>query len=102
MEAFDRSIDIRIMRLRRKIEDDPEKPRTLKTVRGLGYIFATGDAGGPAMTAYERDITDPAFLIADAAQRFRTEPRLERSYRAGHGAGRRGARPLPRLSLPGA
>ncbi|CAN5463248.1 response regulator [soil metagenome] len=50
MDAFDRSIDIRIMRLRRKIEDDPEKPRTLKTVRGLGYIFATGgDARtGPA------------------------------------------------------
>jgi two-component system phosphate regulon response regulator OmpR len=42
MEAFDRSIDIRIMRLRRKIEDDPAKPQVLKTVRGQGYIFATG------------------------------------------------------------
>lgn len=43
MEAFDRSIDIRMMRLRRKIEEDPEHPQALKTVRGMGYIFATGD-----------------------------------------------------------
>jgi two-component system phosphate regulon response regulator OmpR len=42
MEAFDRSIDIRIMRLRRKLEDDPAKPQVLKTVRGQGYIFTTG------------------------------------------------------------
>jgi len=38
-EPFDRSIDIRIARLRRKIELDPEKPRTIKTIRGAGYIF---------------------------------------------------------------
>jgi DNA-binding response OmpR family regulator len=38
-EPFDRSIDIRIARLRRKIEDDPTKPRVIKTVRGAGYIF---------------------------------------------------------------
>jgi two-component system, OmpR family, response regulator len=38
-EPFDRSIDIRIARLRRKIEADPEKPKTIKTVRGAGYIF---------------------------------------------------------------
>jgi DNA-binding response OmpR family regulator len=43
MEAFDRSIDIRIMRLRRKIEENPDKPQVLKTVRGLGYMFATGE-----------------------------------------------------------
>jgi len=43
-EPFDRSIDIRIARLRKKIEADPEKPRTLKTVRGAGYIFIPGDA----------------------------------------------------------
>ena len=36
---FDRSIDIRIARLRRKIETDPAKPQTLKTVRGAGYMF---------------------------------------------------------------
>ena len=39
MEAFDRSIDIRIMRLRRKIEPDPQKPEVIKTIRGLGYMF---------------------------------------------------------------
>jgi len=38
-EPFDRSIDIRIARLRRKIETDPSKPQVVKTVRGAGYIF---------------------------------------------------------------
>ena len=38
-EPFDRSIDIRIARLRRKIETDPAKPQVVKTVRGAGYIF---------------------------------------------------------------
>ena len=37
--AFDRSIDIRIARVRRKIEPDPSKPRVIKTVRGIGYIY---------------------------------------------------------------
>ena len=35
-EPFDRSIDIRIARLRRKIEDDPDNPKTIKTIRGVG------------------------------------------------------------------
>jgi two-component system phosphate regulon response regulator OmpR len=38
-EPFDRSIDIRIARLRRKIEDDPENPKVIRTVRGAGYMF---------------------------------------------------------------
>ena len=38
-EPFDRSIDIRIARLRRKIEPDPAKPATIRTVRGAGYMF---------------------------------------------------------------
>jgi len=38
-EPFDRSIDIRITRLRKKVEADPSKPQTIKTVRGAGYIF---------------------------------------------------------------
>jgi two-component system OmpR family response regulator len=38
-EPFDRSIDIRITRLRRKIEDDPARPRAIRTVRGAGYMF---------------------------------------------------------------
>ncbi|MDX1434078.1 MAG: response regulator [Gammaproteobacteria bacterium] len=40
-EPFDRSIDIRIARLRRKIEPDPAKPQVIKTVRGAGYIYVT-------------------------------------------------------------
>jgi two-component system phosphate regulon response regulator OmpR len=39
MEPFDRSVDNRIVRLRRKLEVDPAKPATLKTVRGVGYVF---------------------------------------------------------------
>jgi two-component system phosphate regulon response regulator OmpR len=38
-EPFDRSIDIRIARLRRKIEVDPDNPLALRTVRGAGYMF---------------------------------------------------------------
>ncbi len=38
-EPFDRSIDIRITRLRRKIEPDPESPRVIQTVRGAGYMY---------------------------------------------------------------
>lgn len=38
-DPFDRSIDIRIARLRRKIEVDPQKPQIIKTVRGAGYVF---------------------------------------------------------------
>jgi DNA-binding response OmpR family regulator len=42
-EAFDRSIDGHISRLRKKLGDDPRKPKLLKTVRGAGYMLATGD-----------------------------------------------------------
>ena len=38
-DPFDRSIDIRISRIRRKVEVNPEKPLIIKTVRGIGYIF---------------------------------------------------------------
>ncbi|MBI2800342.1 MAG: response regulator [Gammaproteobacteria bacterium] len=38
-DPFDRSIDIRIARLRRKIEADPENPQAIKTMRGVGYMF---------------------------------------------------------------
>lgn len=38
-EPFDRSIDIRIARLRRKLEPDPERPRFIRTVRGAGYMY---------------------------------------------------------------
>jgi len=39
-EAFDRSIDVHISHLRKKLGDDPKNPRILKTVRGVGYLFA--------------------------------------------------------------
>jgi len=39
-DPYDRSIDIRVSRLRRKIESDPTKPQVIKTVRGTGYVFS--------------------------------------------------------------
>ena len=43
-DPYDRSIDIRIARLRKKIEADPDSPRLIKTVRGVGYMYVP--AGG--------------------------------------------------------
>jgi len=40
-EPYSRMIDVQVARLRRKIEDDPEKPAIIKTVRGGGYGLAT-------------------------------------------------------------
>jgi len=40
LEAFDRSIDVHISRIRSAIEDDPKHPRRIITVRGAGYVFA--------------------------------------------------------------
>ncbi|MGE3149984.1 MAG: response regulator [Pseudorhodoplanes sp.] len=39
MEAFDRAIDLRVTRLRKKIEVDPAHPDAIRTVRGIGYMF---------------------------------------------------------------
>ena len=39
---FDRSVDLRIMRLRKKIEPDPEHPRYIRTIRNEGYLFVPG------------------------------------------------------------
>jgi two-component system, OmpR family, response regulator len=39
-EAFDRSIDVHVSRLRQKLGDDPKRPRLIKTVRGSGYVLA--------------------------------------------------------------
>lgn len=41
-DVFDRSIDLRVMRLRRKIERNPDKPEVIKTVRNVGYVFVAG------------------------------------------------------------
>ncbi len=40
LEAFDRSIDVHVSRIRAAIEDDPKHPRRIITVRGSGYVFA--------------------------------------------------------------
>jgi len=39
-DIFDRSIDVQVLRLRRKLEADPKVPRFIKTERGVGYVFA--------------------------------------------------------------
>jgi two-component system OmpR family response regulator len=43
-DVYDRSIDVQILRLRRKIETDPSKPELIKTARGLGYRFCASVA----------------------------------------------------------
>jgi two-component system response regulator RstA len=43
-DGMDRSIDVYVSRLRQKLGDDPVAPRYLKTVRGVGYLMAGGDA----------------------------------------------------------
>ena len=40
LEAFDRSIDVHVSRIRAAIEDDPRRPRHILTIRGAGYVFA--------------------------------------------------------------
>jgi DNA-binding response OmpR family regulator len=42
-EVFDRAIDLRIMRIRRKIEPDPAHPAVIRTVRGGGYVFSPAE-----------------------------------------------------------
>lgn len=42
-DVFDRSIDVHISSLRRKLDDDPRAPRFIKTVRSVGYMFVTSD-----------------------------------------------------------
>jgi DNA-binding response OmpR family regulator len=46
-DPFDRSIDTRVARLRQKIELNPAKPRTIKTVRGIGYMFVPAGYESP-------------------------------------------------------
>jgi two-component system phosphate regulon response regulator OmpR len=48
LEAFDRSIDVHISRIRAAIEDDAKRPRRIITVRGAGYVFARSQDGDDA------------------------------------------------------
>ena len=45
LEAFDRSLDVHVSRIRALIEDDPKQPRRILTVRGVGYVFARRQDG---------------------------------------------------------
>jgi DNA-binding response OmpR family regulator len=38
-DAFDRAIDVRVTRIRKKIEPDPSNPKVIRTIRGAGYMF---------------------------------------------------------------
>lgn len=49
LEAFDRSIDVHISRLRAAIEDNPKQPRRILTLRGAGYVFARAQDGDDAL-----------------------------------------------------
>jgi DNA-binding response OmpR family regulator len=42
-EVFDRAIDLRIMRIRRKIEPNPTRPTVIRTIRGGGYVFSPSE-----------------------------------------------------------
>ena len=44
LEAFDRSIDVHISRIRAVIEENPRKPRWIRSIRGVGYVMATASA----------------------------------------------------------
>ncbi|MFL5090806.1 MAG: response regulator [Xanthobacteraceae bacterium] len=48
LEAFDRSIDVHVSRIRAAIEEDPRHPRRIITVRGAGYVFARSQDGEEA------------------------------------------------------
>jgi two-component system phosphate regulon response regulator OmpR len=55
LEAFDRSIDVHISRIRAVIEDDPKAPKRVLTVRGAGYVFAASRTPGRCAAAAARE-----------------------------------------------
>ena len=50
IEPFDRTIDMQVSRLRRRLLDDPKSPNLIKTVRSVGYVFAVRVERGPPVT----------------------------------------------------
>ena len=88
-EPFDRSVDVLVGRLRRKIEPDPKEPRLIVTVPGEGYRFdglakalATAPASGahvaevhPDEPVRRSDRAEVADEFTIAARRYETEPR---------------------------
>src|SRR4029077_9677619 len=63
---FDRTIDVQVGRLRRKLEDDPQKPTMIKTVRRTGYIFTPPVARGCAHPASPRRLRRNPTTIASS------------------------------------
>ena len=57
LDAFDRSIDVHVSRIRAAIEDDPRRPRRIVTVRGAGYVFAARQDAGAFGTGNAPDGT---------------------------------------------
>jgi len=53
LEAYDRSIDVHVSRIRAVIEDDPRSPQKLLTVRGVGYLLARPSAASEAVQPHE-------------------------------------------------
>ena len=53
MVAFDRAIDLRINRIRRKIEHDPEYPVAIRTVYGVGYMFVPAPGNDQSKNAIQ-------------------------------------------------
>ena len=87
-DPFDRSVDLRIMRLRRKVEPDPDHPRFIRTVRNEGYVFVPD--GGQRRSIMRPDVhRRPPAQIARAS-------RSRLSFAA---AARRAARAIPSRRL---
>ncbi len=63
---FDRTIDVQVGRLRRKLQDDPKNPDLIKTVRGGGYIFTS-----PVKSSTSSRLGPSSDIFAEAASRQR-------------------------------
>jgi DNA-binding winged helix-turn-helix (wHTH) protein len=72
MEPFDRSVDSRVKRLRKKIEEDPALPRVIKTIHGAGYLFAPIGDSAASRRKGRRTSPEPRRLLHP-----RVWPRLE-------------------------
>jgi two-component system OmpR family response regulator len=71
---FDRTIDVRVGRLRRKLNDDPRKPRMIKTVRGGGYMFtATTEPGAASPRSGSRDRRLGSVTVGEGQRRYENE-----------------------------
>jgi two-component system OmpR family response regulator len=71
---FDRTIDVRVGRLRRKLNDDPRKPRMIKTVRGGGYMFtATTEPGAALRGSPPGDRTLESVTVGEGQRRYENE-----------------------------